>query len=420
MHSDQRQQVRCVLTALVGLLLASLGAVASASAFGPSIRGPEWSDAAGWDLPENYATILALDYNGDGRDDLCTHPTVGVTCSASLGDAFAALSLFNRLLGLDQTGPQYRQTARVIQAASRDYYCIRSATLFGCLIGIGPAFGLFDLRDNDGWDSPEYYDTIRTLNLNGDGIADLCARAPSGVICFLKPEGEQLPFEPGFSGPVWSDADAWNQPQYYRTIRALDFNGDGRGDLCARSAQGMHCYASTGDGFESLVLGPQWSDANAWVSPQYYETIRALDYNGDGLDDLCARASAGIVCQPSLGDGFGPAINGPAWSDAAGWNSPEYYQTIRVMDYNGDGRDDLCARSPQGFICHPSSGQGFGAEVTGPAWSDANGWAAPQYYETITTLDYNGDGFDDVCARDALGIGCSPSDERFLMDGFEP
>jgi MYXO-CTERM domain-containing protein len=51
--------------------------------------------------------------------------------------------------------------------------------------------------------------------------------------------------------------------------------------------------------------------------------------NGDGKDDVCGRAAAGVLCALSNGGGFDAATLGPAWSNTNGWGTEWYYGTLR-------------------------------------------------------------------------------------------
>jgi MYXO-CTERM domain-containing protein len=250
-------------------------------------------------------------------------------------------------------------------------------------------------------------DRLQTTDVNGDGKADLCARAAKGVRCWPSKGGGE--FDASFDGPALADADGWGDPKYGSTLRFLDLDGDGKADLCARGKAGVTCYLSTGSGFGAGFAGPTLSDASGWGDPKFYATIRVADVNGDGKDDLCARAAKGILCWPSNGHGFDPPIDGPALSDAAGWGDPKFYSTLRAGDVDGDGKDDLCARGAKGLYCWLSDGAGFPKSVTGPAWADAVGWSDPAFYTTIQLADLDGDGKADVCARAAKGVVCELS-----------
>src|SRR5690606_5445203 len=123
------------------------------------------------------------------------------------------------------------------------------------------------------------------------------------------------------------------------------------------------------------------------------------DVDGDGLGDLCARAAIGWVCYPSTGSGFGEGVAPGIFSDELGWDDPNNYMTIRTGDIDGDGREDVCGRGDDGVTCYLAPD--FATTVAGPAWSDAAGWDAPRYWGTIRLQDLDGDGRADICGRGA-------------------
>ncbi len=137
-----------------------------------------------------------------------------------------------------------------------------------------------------------------------------------------------------------------------------DVDGDGRADVCARTRDGIVCALSTGASFGKPR---KWSsgadfgdaDASAWGSDVgYHGTIRLGDVNGDGRADVCGRGHDGVVCALSDGRGFLKATTWlPEMSDAAGWLPARYGGTMRLVDVDGDGRADLCARGPEGEVC---------------------------------------------------------------------
>jgi MYXO-CTERM domain-containing protein len=190
-------------------------------------------------------------------------------------------------------------------------------------------------------------------------------------------------FGAAINGPAWSDAAGWGFVGYWSTIRLVDVNADGKADLCARSSSGLECHLSTGSGFGAAVNGPGWSDDSGWSRHKHYSTLRFADLDGDGDLDVCARAGKGIVCAPWEGSGFGAVFDGPALSDAAGWSALRFYQTIRMLDLNADGKADLCGRASAGMRCYLSQGTSFGAEIVGPAWADATNWDEPRHFSTI-------------------------------------
>lgn len=316
-----------------------------------------FADSNGWNAdPKYYGTIGFADVNGDGFPDICARDANGIICYLNDGNG------------------TFSQSIR------------------------GPA-----LTDAAGWADPKYYTTLALVDVNGDGKADICARDSNGIVCWIS---SGMDFSTSFRGPSLSDANGWGAPQHYGTIRFVDVTGDGRSDVCARDVNGIACWPSTGTGFGAEIRGPALSDANGWAAAPYYNTIRFVDLNGDGKADICARDGQGLICWISTSNGFGPSFRGPAWSDASGWNSPQYYMTIQFADLNGDGIADVCARDSAGIQCWLGTGTSFVDSFRGPDWSDVSGWAAPQYYYTIKLIDLDGDGKADLCGRDGSGLNC--------------
>lgn len=266
-----------------------------------------------------------------------------------------------------------------------------------------------------GWHNEKNFSTIRFGDINGDGKADVCARYNEGVRCYLS-DGQS--FGSRIDGPEWSDDKSWgNSPSYYGTLGMADINGDGKDDLCARASAGLYCYPSQGDSFgrRSDALAAL-SNEEGFNEPEYYGTIRFGDVNGDGLDDVCARTKDGMRCWLSDGENFTTKIKGPNWSDSGRWNKLPYWSTIRLVDVDGDGKADLCARGSSGFRCHLSTGDGFGSAIGGDQWPDDSGWDDHDNFSTIRMADIDGDGKLDVCARANARVVC----RLFQGDRFGP
>ena len=298
--------------------------------------------------------------------------------------------------------------------------CARAAAGIRCALatdtGFGPALLGPELSDDSGWSDPTNYATIRMGDLDGDGKADLCARANTGMRCWFS-FGDH--FGDGFDGPAWSDANGWDDPAYHGTIRLADIDADGRDDLCGRSAADFRCHRSTGGGFTEPILLPDLGDAQGFADPARHGTIRLADIDADGRADVCARTGDGLRCWPSTGIGFAAPISGPEWSDANGWSALEHWSTIRLADIDADGRADACARGPDGFVCHLSEGTSFGPAIPGPGWRDDNGWSDYANFSTIRMADLDADGDADVCARADAKIVCATFDGAAFSPTFD-
>ncbi|UJR85759.1 VCBS repeat domain-containing M23 family metallopeptidase [Sandaracinus amylolyticus] len=323
-----------------------------------AVLAAAWSDAGGWGDVANYATIRMGDVNADGRADLCARANDDVWCAVATADGFAAPAVWR------------------------------------------PA-----ISDANGWGNPRFYTTLRLADVNGDRREDLCARDSQGFGCWLS-DGTR--FDRRIDGPRWSDAAGWGAARFYGTLRMGDVNGDRRSDVCARSSAGVECWLADGEGFPTRVMGPAWSDESGWGAMHYWSTMRLADVNGDGRADVCARSSTDLRCVLATESGFGETVIVAPLSNGSGWSDRSNYATLRVGDVNGDGADDLCARANAQVHCWTWDGDAFVGHA-GPAWDDANGWSAAHYYDTIQLADVSGDGLDDICARAAVGWICQPS-----------
>lgn len=329
----------------------------------------------------DYATIRMADVTGDGLADVCARGVDGFGCWPSTGTAFGA-----RIDGpglSDATGwsdVAYASTLRLadVDGDGMADLCARAAAGIRCYRSTGLGFEAATvgptLSDDSGWGTPDHYGTIRLGDIDADGRADLCARAGAGMWCW-RADGTRV------DGPAWSDAAGWGEVAYWSTIRLDDIDGDGRADLCGRGPDGFECYR--GDAFTERLAGPALSDASGWDDHANYETIRLGDVDGDGDRDVCARANAAVYCWLYDAGAFTTRIDGPALSDDDGWDDPRSYTTLRLGDIDADGDADLCGRSSAGFFCWRSEAGAFSEAVAGPEWSDASGWAGISYYSTI-------------------------------------
>jgi hypothetical protein len=355
---------------------------------GRRVDGPELSDGLGWGDIANYATLRMGDLDGDGRADFCARADSGVRCWLAVEGGFGAAFVGPELSdAVGWAGVAYHSTLRLadVTGDGRHDLCVRYAAGVRCSVSTGAGFGATivgpELSDATGWNGPDHYGTIRMGDVDGDGRADLCARASTGMICWIS-EGE-AGFPRRIEGPAWSDAEGWTAIRYWSTIRLADVDGDGRADLCGRAAEGWRCHLSEGDGFGPASESPGLADSTGWGDHDNYSTIRLADVSGDGSLDLCARANARFYCWLWEAGRFGTRIDGPPFSDENGWNLERFYRTIRLADVNGDGRFDVCGRGAERFDCWLSDGASFPTRIDGPTWADSVGWGNPQYYTTI-------------------------------------
>jgi|GEM_PF-653590 len=354
------------------------------------------------------------DTDGDGRADAC----------ARIGDHLSCLSASDHGFDREVVGPQLTDAAgwneRLVASSlrmvdldgdGRSDVCAHDGDHLACWRSDGRAFGEVIL-------GPHWDDTVTGVELadiDGDGLLDACARDAAGLTCSL---GTGHGFGELVQLDELDDAHGYGDVIYSGTLRFGDLDGDGRDDVCARNASGVDCWLSEGRRFGARLLGPRWRDDDGWDRLAAWSTIRMADADGDGRADLCARTpDSGFVCVRSMGTSFGEAWLGPAMAGAA-WERAEIYSTIRMGDVDGDGRDDVCARESAGVTCWLSGDRAFDRTVPGPRWSDAAGYAAPERFRSIRMADVDGDGRMDLCARADDGLECVLSEGHGFGRGW--
>ncbi|MBA2663578.1 MAG: VCBS repeat-containing protein [Bradymonadaceae bacterium] len=370
--------------------------------------------------PASYAPARTSDVNGDGLQDACGRFAEGWACYLATGLGFGEKIQTNLMSDASGWGAAaHYATIRMgdvdgdgladvcARHSTKGYQCWRSTGTDFEHYGDAPGY-----TNAEGWNRPEFYTTFRLVDIDGDGRDDVCARGPQGWSC-------QLSTGTGFGehvvGPTWSDASGFGRAQYYGTIRTGDLNGDGKQDVCIRRIAGFDCFLSTGRGFERFALNEHFSNAGGWSDMKYWSSLRLVDFDGDGRDDVCARFSGGIRCLRSTETGFGEDLVAiAALSDASGWSDPTNHMTLRTGDVNGDGAQDFCVRANAGMRCYGLDGtESF--SLAGPEWSDASGWDKPQHYHTVALTDIDPDRRRDLCARASAGLVCArASDEGFV------
>ncbi len=199
----------------------------------------------------------------------------------------------------------------------------------------------------------------------------------------------------------YSDANNWlNGNKFF----VMDINGDGKDDLATRDTDGTWSFwKSNNEKLEDLsrLSATGYSDPNGYGDKNRFFV---MDFDGDGKEDLVARNSWGGF-EIALSDGNKLILNAdyvgiPALSDSNGWLGNNRFF---VMDINGDHKDDLLTRNSAGeFQPWISTGtdlvslEKFGLD----SYTDASGFDQENRF---FVMDSNGDGKDDLVVRYAWG-----------------
>jgi hypothetical protein len=223
-------------------------------------------------------------------------------------------------------------------------------------------------------------------DFSGDGKADIIARRPNGELILYTGNGDG-----GFTKPAaWKIGAGWHI--YDRVFSTGDWSGDGKADIIARKPNGelMLYHGNGGGGFATgkpTRIGAGW---------QIYDRIFSTgDWDGDGKSDILARKPNGELMFYAGNGAGGWAAN--AKRIGAGWQI--YDRIFSTGDFSGDGRTDILARKPNGDLMF-YAGNGVGgfaanAKRIGLGWTTLD--------RMLSSGDYDGDGRSDILARTPTG-----------------
>ncbi|MGE0787579.1 MAG: FG-GAP-like repeat-containing protein [Sandaracinaceae bacterium] len=405
---------------------------------------PTAADGAGsdgFDEPENFRTWQVADVDGDSRDDIIVRDDGGVDTFFSQG----AVGHF-----IDPPPPGANNTPGLSQAA--------------------------------GYSDESLYSTIQTGDFNGDGRADLFTRdRTQGVRIFLSNflGGSGTWNELGLDSELFlefGDDAGGDRPEVYETLTVADVNGDGLSDIIGPDPllQRFLVFENQGSGLFERTNGPEWSNfalayrrsfrhgnlelgyedacANPGVATCVAEELLTRDACGVYVFQRTASNSWSTIAAPAVGSSGQCQLSGnwfqcmapgsvfACWhelSDSLNYDQPHMYETIRLADVDGDGCDEIVARTTIRPIMNESGtkivdwtepgtgilvinrgcGQGFQASdgtgvhlhysmdtIGGPSYSTFPGFEHSASYPSFRAADVDGDGRADLLARGSSGV----------------
>jgi hypothetical protein len=307
------------------------GANTGATAFASWVRtsqglGP-WSDPA-WDPPPYGSTIVYGRPGGSGAVHVCGRGPAGLYCGAFDANGHSLWTGEFSDAGIWDAGPSYYGSMRLadVNGDGFDDACGRRDDGMVCTLRVGP--GQFqaqasrwteEFSNAAGWAEDQYGTTIQLGDINGDGKADVCGRGVLGLRCavagpapgvfsdehwwsYQRPIVSGNPPTVSYEGEFGNSTGWGSNPAYYRSIRLVDVNADGRADACGRGANGVVCGFSTGTAFTPMrpILDRFFTDALGWGSDPYGSSLSFGDLFGNGAVGVCGRGSSKVYCSSLL------------------------------------------------------------------------------------------------------------------------
>ena len=347
---------------------------------------------ANWSASTNWAEAEVGDFNGDGYNDILAH-------NLDTGDLIAYL---NPGLGGGAYTPatwQALATATTwVDTETGDFNGDGKADLLTRDQATGNINVLLANAGGTGFEPETVWVTFATSStwvdfqvgdFDGDGNDDIAARDDTTGEWTVALSNGSTAFTP--SGSPWA---TFNPADSFDFVGMLDspgypFNPLVGEQIFAQDASSADWTTLTPDGSNSFDVNTNsdWSSAVNWV---YQNTG---DFNGDGYIDVIAMDEANGEWYVSTGN-FDGSLNTPTlWTT---WLIDPSYNTPLIGDVNGDGYDDLLARQAGGngrwYIAY-SNASGFGVPGFSAQWNPNISWI------NIAVNDFNNDGKDDVIGQ---------------------
>jgi len=206
----------------------------------------------------------------------------------------------------------------------------------------------------------------------------------------------RIPGGTGFThvGPLGRiDAEA-------RHVSAVDFDGDGKLDVCLASTSAVRLYQNQGESYSEVALPGFRGGARsaAWG-----------DHNGDGRPDLLLATGDGVRLFTNLGGGQFRDDSGLLPRDIAGATAAAW------IDADGDGKPDvLVATAFNGLRLYRNAGGKF--EDVSTAWGlGPAGLGGEARGETLAVADIDGDGKPDFLFGAGTGMLLVNTGSRFEL-----
>jgi hypothetical protein len=346
---------------------------------------------ASYNIGASPASVIAADFNGDGKLDLIIADS-GVSGSTDRG---SIVVLIGNGDGTFQTPARYTAGTSPVSVAVADFngdgrldLAVANSQSASVSILLGVGDGTFRsstpfLVDN----GPR---SIVTADFNADGKPDLAvSNSISDSIAILLGNGDGT-FQDPISFPVAAG------PGF---LASGDFNHDGKADLAVLfdASNTLSIFLGSGDGFLARPV--------SYVVGTSTASLALVDLEGDGTIDILAPDSSSrriLILRGKPEGTFGAAPLYPVGAVPA---------SVVAADFNGDGNADLVIpnRGSSDYSILLGKGDGTFRVLPRAALFDPD---SPPRPSAVGVGDFNGDGIPDL----AIAIG-APLDRVTILLG---
>ena len=235
--------------------------------------------------------------------------------------------------------------------------------------------------DGTDWTLPQHYSTIQLADLTGDGVPELVGRGRNGMQAWRWDRATES-WTQLTTGGVLADADGFGVEPYYASAQLVDLDGDDVAELVARAPTGVRTYT-----WRSNVWVPVSDDGLFKDEPgrRYHSVQTFVDAAGRAWlygVMVATRTGAGAIQVYQWTQRLW-LLERTIPLPGSGWDRESQFSTLMAADIRGGGQPEFLIRGPRGLHAFTLSGDSLPRHSQ--SFTDAQGWNLAEHYRTLQT-----------------------------------
>ena len=370
--------------------------------------------------------VVVGDFNGDGRQDLATADFSASSVSVLLGNGTGSTGDGTFTAAASPATGGNPRSVVVGDFNGDGRQDLATATLstssVSVLLGNGTGSigdGTFTAAASPRTGFNPF--SVAVGDFNGDGRQDLAtANGGARTVSVLLGNGTGSTGDGTFTAAT--SPTTGSSPV---SVAVGDFNGDGRKDLATANINANSVSVLLGDGTGGIGDGTFTAAASPATGSGPY-SVAVGDFNGDGRQDLATANSSANTVSVLLGNGTGSTGDGTFTAAASPATGSTPY-SVKVGDFNGDGRQDLATANYSASSVSVLLGSGTGSTGDG-TFTAAASPATGSNPLSVVVGDFNGDGRQDLATANTgadsvsvlLGNGTGSTGDGTFTEAVSP